>query len=135
MSLLFALSSSLADGQHEQQWYGAQLCVTLLLSCLTCCRCGPELFLLPPLLPDLPTRELSWPSTAHRECKAQGAGAESSFFPSVGGWISLAIAQDFTRGTPEAAQQACYMQIRQKSHLIVHEMKTDPQVEVAGSGS
>lgn len=55
--------------------------------------------------------------------------------PSVGGWISLAIAWDFTRGTLAAAQQACYMQIRQKSHLIVHEMKTDPQVEVAGSGS
>lgn len=133
MSLLFALSSSLAGGQHEQQRYRAQLYVTLLVSCLTCCRWG--LMSHPPLLPALPLREPSCPSLAPRECKAQGAGAESSLSPSVGGWISLAIAWNFTLGTPGAAQQACYMQIRQKSRLIVHEIKMDPQVEVAGSGS
>lgn len=128
MSLLFALSSSLAGGQHEQQWYRAQLCVALQLSRLTSCRCDPELFLLPPLLA----------SPAHKGAVLALLGSQGVQSP--GSWgrvISLPICWRLDKLShslrlhsrePGAAQQACYMQIRQKSHLIVHEIKTDPQV-------
>lgn len=109
LSLLFALSSSLAAGQHGQEWYGAQLSVTtVLVSCLTCCNRGKELLLLlspadeGAILPFLG----SWGTRRDRECTARAAMAEVSPSPSAGSWISLAITQDFMLGIPGASQKA-----------------------------
>lgn len=70
-SLLFALSSSLADGQHGQQWYGARLPMSHLLQVWKGAVTPPS-----PLLPPLPRREPSCPSLALR-----GQGGTGSVQP------------------------------------------------------